>query len=266
MNASIPSSELPLFDQLREIMRTLHDPVQGCAWDVQQTFATIAPYTIEEAYEVQDAILRGDRTALCAELGDLLLQVMFHSQMAEEEGSFTLDDVVRGIIEKMIRRHPHIFGSDAMRDAESQAQAWEAHKAQERRNAGHSSLMDDVPRNLPALVRAHKLQKRAAHVGFDWATITPVWEKVHEELAELHEAHISRNHAHTHEELGDLLFVLVNLAHHMGCAPDDALHAANHKFEQRFRAMEAMAHSEGTSLANESLTQQEARWQKVKRL
>jgi nucleoside triphosphate diphosphatase len=254
------------FDQLTEIMRRLRDPERGCPWDVQQNFTSIAPYTLEEAYEVVDAIERGDMTALRAELGDLLLQVMFHAQMAAEAGHFTVEDVVNGIAEKMLTRHPHVFGEAEIADANAQTQAWEALKAQERQTAGQSSSMDDVPLALPTLVRAHKLQKRAAHVGFDWPEIQQVADKVEEEWQEVSEAMQANDKDAVEEEIGDLLFVLVNLARHAGTTADVALRRANAKFEQRFRAMEQLAQDEGNMFASLSLQAQEALWQRVKLL
>ncbi len=255
----------PPINQLRALMRRLRDKEHGCPWDVEQDFASIAPYTLEEAYEVIDAIERGDMDDLRGELGDLLLQVVFHSQMAEEAGHFTFDDVAQSITDKMIARHPHVFGDANARDAQSQTDAWEAQKQQERSQAGHASQLDNVPTALPSLIRAHKLQKRAAQIGFDWPTPQDVLEKTHEELGEVIEAMEEQNTAHIQEEIGDLLFVIANLARKHGFRADDALRAANRKFEQRFRYMEQAARDEGEALEGESLEHMEARWLEAKK-
>jgi ATP diphosphatase len=254
------------FDQLTDIMRRLRDPERGCPWDREQTFATIAPYTLEEAYEVVDAIERNDMRGLCAELGDLLLQVVFHAQMAAEAGHFTVEDVAQGIAEKMLTRHPHVFGEAEIATAAAQTQAWEMHKAKEREEAGQSSHMDDVPLALPAHARAHKLQKRAAQTGFDWPEMQQVADKVEEEWREVCEAMQAGDVDAIEEEMGDLLFVLVNLARHMGTTADAALRRANTKFETRFRAMERLASAEGRHFASLDLEAQEALWQRVKAL
>ncbi|MFL6777262.1 MAG: nucleoside triphosphate pyrophosphohydrolase [Sphingomicrobium sp.] len=221
---------MPL-ERLREIMRRLRDPASGCEWDTVQTFETIAPYTIEEAYEVADAIARKDMEALADELGDLQLQVVFHAQMAEEAGLFTLEDVLAGICDKMERRHPHIFG-----DAEHGGHhLWEIIKAEERSSNPDKSALAGVALALPALERAAKLQRRAARVGFDWADVSGPRAKIDEELAELD---AETEHDRKLEELGDLLFAVVNLARHLNVEPETALREANHKFEKRFRAIE----------------------------
>jgi ATP diphosphatase len=221
---------MPL-ERLREIMRRLRDPVSGCEWDTVQTFATIAPYTIEEAYEVADAIARDDMDALADELGDLQLQVVFHSQMAEDEGHFTIEDVIERICDKMERRHPHIFG-----DAEHGGHhLWEKIKADERASDPDKSALAGVALALPALERAAKLQRRAARVGFDWPDVSGPRAKIDEELAELD---AESEHPRMLEELGDLLFAVVNLARHLNIEPEAALREANCKFEQRFRAIE----------------------------
>lgn len=241
--------------RLLQIMVRLRDPDHGCDWDKAQSFATIAPYTIEEAYEVADAIERGDMADLRGELGDLLLQVVFHARMAEEAGDFTFDDVARAICSKMESRHPHIFGDQA---GTMTAARWEDIKAVEREQDGASSAMDGVARALPALLRAEKLQKRAARHGFDWPDTEGPADKVREEMAELAEA----GAADKIEEAGDLLFAAVNLVRAYGIAPEDALRSANDKFERRYRAMEALADGEFASL---DLDAQEALWQQVKR-
>jgi len=235
-------------------MARLRDTTHGCEWDTAQTFATIAPYTIEEAYEVADAIARGDMADLRGELGDLLLQVVFHARMAEEAGHFAFDDVARAICDKMEARHPHIFGDQA---GTMTTARWEDLKAAERTQAGAQSAMDGVARALPALLRAEKLQKRAARDGFDWPDTEGPAAKVAEEMAELKEA----DAAHKAEEAGDLLFAAVNLVRAYGIAPEDALRAANDKFERRYRAMEALA----DDFATLDLDAQEALWQEVKR-
>jgi ATP diphosphatase len=252
--------ETPL-DRLLAIMARLRDPVSGCEWDRAQSFATIAPYTIEEAYEVADAIERQDLHALRDELGDLLLQVVFHARMAEEAGHFAFQDVAAAISAKLETRHPHIFG-DMADDGQGQTRRWEALKAAEREAKGATSALDGVALALPALMRAEKLQKRAARVGFDWPDPTGPAEKVREELQELAEA----DDASRPEEAGDLLFAAVNLVRAHGVAPEDALRAANAKFETRFRAMEAMAAAQSVNFAALDLDSQEELWRAVKAL
>ena len=237
-------------------MARLRDPVSGCEWDRAQNFATIAPYTIEEAYEVADAIQREDLHALRDELGDLLLQVVFHSRMAEEAGHFGFQDVAASISDKMEARHPHLFG-EAADDGHAREARWERIKAEERAAKGTSGVLDGVALALPALLRAEKLQKRAARVGFDWPDAQGPAEKLREEMAELAEASPDKRV----EEAGDLLFAAVNLVRAYGVAPEDALRAANAKFERRFRAMEALA----PDFAGLSLDAQEELWQAVKR-
>ncbi|PWE17829.1 nucleoside triphosphate pyrophosphohydrolase [Marinicauda salina] len=250
--------------RLLAIMARLRDPETGCPWDVEQTFATIAPYTIEEAYEVADAIERGDMEELRGELGDLLFQVVFHSRMAEEAGAFAFDDVARAIADKMIRRHPHVFGAAEERDAESQTRAWEAQKAEERAARGHESILEDVPHALPALMRAEKLTKRAARVGFDWPDAERVFDKLDEETDELRGAIESGDQDHVAEELGDLLFVCANLARTLGVDPEDALRGANSKFERRFKSVERDLKSAGRRAEDASLDEMEALWVKAK--
>ena len=241
--------------RLLAIMAKLRDPTHGCDWDRAQDFASIAPYTIEEAYEVADAIEREAWQELRGELGDLLLQVVFHSRMAEEAGLFTFDEVARSICDKMENRHPHIFGCET---GTMDTVRWEDLKARERTAAGSSSAMDGVARALPALLRAEKLQKRAAREGFDWPDPAGPEAKVIEEMEELRGA----DKAHRLEEAGDLLFAAVNLVRAWGVPPEDALRAANDKFERRFRGMEALADGEMSAL---DLDAQEALWQAVKR-
>ncbi len=252
-----PPAAQAALSRLLAIMARLRDPECGCEWDIAQSFATIAPYTIEEAYEVADAIAREDMPALQDELGDLLLQVVFHARMAEEAGHFAFADVAEAISDKMTARHPHIFGGQA--DDRPKEERWEAIKAAERAGKGAQSALDGVALALPALMRAEKLQKRAARVGFDWPDIEGPAEKLREETAELLDAATPKERA---EEAGDLLFSAVNLVRAMGVAPEDALRAANGKFERRFRAMEALADGRFADL---TLGEQEALWQAVKK-
>lgn len=243
-------------NRLLAIMARLRDPERGCEWDVAQTFETIAPYTIEEAYEVADAIERGDMDDLRGELGDLLLQVVFHARMAEEDDQFSFEDVAKAISDKMETRHPHIFGDEA---GVMDGPRWEDLKAAERASTGSQSAMDGVARALPALMRAQKLQKRAARDGFDWPDKQGPAEKLAEEAAELREAETTQ---HQFEEAGDLLFAAVNLVRAYGIAPEDALRAANAKFERRYRGMENLADGGFSKL---EIEQQEALWQRVKK-
>ena len=248
-------SASPNLDRLIAIMAQLRDPQHGCEWDRVQTFATIAPYTIEEAYEVADAIARNDLSDLREELGDLLLQVVFHARMAEEAGNFTFDDVAATIVAKLEARHPHIFGAATARES------WESIKAQERAAKGATSAMDGVAGALPALLRAEKLQRRAARDGFDWPDTEGPAAKLVEELDELAAA---ADQAQRIEEAGDLLFAAVNVVRSHDVTPEDALRAANAKFERRYRAMECMAAERGEVFAALSLEAQEALWQAVK--
>lgn len=246
-------------DRLLRIMARLRDPVSGCEWDRAQNFATIAPYTIEEAYEVADAIARGDMADLRGELGDLLLQVVFHARMAEEAGLFAFKDVAASIADKLEARHPHIFGDG---DAHpNQTERWESLKQAERAANGATGALDGVALSLPALMRAEKLQKRAARVGFDWPDPSGPAAKVSEELAELEQAGTIEERL---SEAGDLLFAAVNAVRAHGIAPEDALRAANAKFERRFRAMEELAAGKGIEFASLTLDQQEELWQQVK--
>lgn len=248
----------PALSRLLAIMARLRDPRSGCEWDVAQTFATIAPYTIEEAYEVTDAIERGDMAALREELGDLLLQVVFHARMAEEAGLFAFDDVAASISDKMETRHPHIFG-DAADEGQSREVRWERLKAEERAGKGAGGALDGVALALPALMRAEKLQKRAARVGFDWPDVAGPVAKVLEEIEEIASAPTPEARI---EEAGDFLFAAANLVRAYGIAPEEALRAANAKFERRFGAMEALAEGRFATL---SLDEQEELWQAVKR-
>jgi ATP diphosphatase len=255
-------------DDLLAIMARLRDPQGGCPWDLQQDFSTIAPYTIEEAYEVADAIDRQDWHDLRDELGDLLLQVVFHAQMAKEAGLFDFADVAHAISDKMIRRHPHVFGDVSYDDVEAQKEAWEAIKAEERAAKGErhdDSALAGVSRGLPEWKRALKLQQRAAKVGFDWPNAQPVLDKLAEEIEEVREEFAAgADKARLQDEIGDALFVLVNLARHADVDFSQALRHANAKFERRFRAMEKIALEEGKPLAERELEAQEALWQRVK--
>lgn len=256
-------------DALLAIMARLRDPERGCPWDVEQTFASIAPYTLEEAYEVADAIERGDLGDLKDELGDLLLQVVFHSQMAAEARAFSFADVVEAICSKMIRRHPHVFGDATVASADAQTTAWEEHKRRERAERGPAAggLLGDVPIALPALVRALKLQKRAASVGFDWRERAPIMAKLAEEIGELNEAiDAGAPRAKLTDELGDILFVVANLARHLGVDPEEALRATNAKFVRRFAHVEAAVAASGRKLGEASLAEMDAAWDEAKRL
>ncbi|MEQ9038393.1 MAG: nucleoside triphosphate pyrophosphohydrolase [Silicimonas sp.] len=251
--------------RLLEVMRRLRDPEIGCPWDIEQDFRSIAPYTIEEAYEVADAIERQDWSDLEGELGDLLLQVVYHGQMGAEAGHFDFDSIARNVTGKMIDRHPHIFG-DENRDksAEQQTRDWEAAKAAERAKRDAKGVLDDVALGLPALMRAVKLQKRAARVGFDWPEAGAVLDKIVEETAELVEARDRGDKAHLHEEFGDLLFVMANLARHLGVDPEDALRDANAKFTRRFRAIEAALAARNRRPDQSSLEEMDALWDEAK--
>jgi ATP diphosphatase len=252
-------------EQLLAIMRRLRDPETGCPWDVEQTYATIAPYTIEEAYEVADAIERGAMAELRGELGDLLLQVVFHSQIAEEEGEFSFTDVADEVASKMISRHPHVFGDESRdKSADQQTVDWEKVKAAERAAKGATGVLDDVAVGLPALLRAVKLQKRAARVGFDWPSTDQVLAKMQEEAAELVEARDTLGPEEVAEEMGDLLFVMANLARHMGVDPEAALRGANAKFTRRFKSIEAALAANGKTPTESDLEEMDALWDAAK--
>ncbi|KAB7619575.1 nucleoside triphosphate pyrophosphohydrolase [Alkalilimnicola sp. S0819] len=256
-------------DELRQIMRRLRDPRGGCPWDLEQDFHSIAPYTLEEAYEVADAIQRGDMGDLREELGDLLFQVVYHAQMAEEAEHFDFDQVARGIARKLVRRHPHVFGEARETDAASQTRSWEAIKAAERAEKGEAaspSALDGVTLALPGLQRAVKLQRRAARVGFDWDEALPVLDKIREETAEV-EAEIRAGAPRelVEEELGDLLFACANLARHMDIDPEAALRRSNAKFERRFRAVEAEFAHRGQDMREVTLAELDKVWEQVKR-
>lgn len=252
-------------DRLLDIMAILRDPVRGCAWDKEQTFATIAPFTIEEAYEVADAIEHGDMAALKDELGDLLFQVVFHAQMAQDQNAFGFDDVASAISDKMVRRHPHVFADADDRDADGQVVAWEATKAEERAAKGHESVLDGVARALPPMTRALKLQNRAARVGFDWAEPSDVLAKIDEEVSEItHEISIDAPAERLEDEMGDVLFACVNLARKLKIDPEQALKRANAKFDRRFRHIENELNKAGRQPQDATLDEMEALWVQAK--
>jgi len=272
--------------RLLDIMAALRHPEHGCPWDRAQSFATIAPYTIEEAYEVADAIARRDFAALPDELGDLLFQVVYHARMAQEEGSFAFADIARGIADKMVRRHPHVFprvnprdqsagawpggrlgatARDTARDVGAQTEAWEEQKRAERLARAQTGSLAGVPACLPALTRAAKLTTRAARLGFDWPDAAAVLEKLDEEIGELRAELPERDPTRLADEVGDLLFVLANLARKLNLDPETCLHQANQKFERRFGAMEQLIEAKQLTLAETSLAEMEAAWQQVKR-
>jgi len=249
-------------------MSQLRDPNTGCAWDLKQNFASIAPYTIEEAYEVADAIARNNLPDLQEELGDLLLQVVFHSQMAQEQAAFGFDDVANGIVAKLIRRHPHIFSNAKFDSPEDVKAAWEAEKARERAEKNRSdddSALAGVAVALPALTRADKMQQRAARVGFDWPDVRPVWDKLSEEINEVREAVASDNTSAVEDEIGDLLFTVVNLARHLSIDPEVSLTRSTAKFEKRFRRVEQLAASQNNELNTLDLPALDALWDRAKK-
>ncbi len=267
----IDESDLIVNDQngglprLLEIMRRLRDPKSGCPWDIEQDFKSIAPYTIEEAYEVADAIERNAMDELPGELGDLLLNVVYHAQMGAETGSFDFNDVMRGVCDKMVHRHPHVFGAETRdKSAEQQVQDWEKIKADERADKQESSVLDGVAVGLPGLTRAVKLQNRAARVGFDWPETDMVLDKIVEEAAELVEARDQFSQTEIEEEFGDLMFVIANLARHLKVDPETALRKANAKFTRRFNAVEAELAQRGSSPAQSDLDEMDALWNTVK--
>lgn len=256
--------------RLIKVMARLRDPESGCPWDIEQTFETIAPYTIEEAYEVAEAIAQQDMPALKEELGDLLLQVVYHARMAEEDGSFDFDSVAKTIADKMIRRHPHVFGDDSVATADAQTANWETQKAAERAKKAEAggqrpSAIDGVPLPLPALTRAEKLTKRAARVGFDWPDVEQVFDKLAEEIGEL-QAEIDNGAPadRLEDELGDMLFCIANLGRHLKVDPEEALRRTNRKFERRFRAVEDSFATEDRDITDTSLEEMEERWQAAK--
>ena len=249
-------------ERLLYIMRRLRDPKSGCPWDIEQTFETIAPYTIEEAYEVADAIKRGDMNDLKGELGDLLLQTVYHTSIGEEEGHFTFNSVADGISDKMVARHPHIFGNESReKSSEQQILDWETIKAAERATIAQTGALDGVARGLPAFTRAVKLQNRAARVGFDWPKVEQVLDKVAEEITELKDATTQKNR---HEEFGDLMFVMANLARHLRIDPEQALHDSSNKFINRFRYVELKLKSSGKTPIQSNLQEMDALWDEAK--
>ena len=252
-------------ERLLEIMRRLRDPDTGCPWDIEQDFDSIAPYTIEEAYEVADAIQRRDWPELEGELGDLLLQSVYHTQMGAEAGLFSFQSVVRNISNKMVARHPHVFGDESRdKSAEQQTRDWEAIKAAERAGKAQRGTLDGVAIGLPALLRAYKLQKRAARVGFDWPSTDDVIAKIAEEAAELVEARDTLSQNEIEEEFGDMLFVMANLGRHLGIDPEAALRAANAKFTRRFEGVEMKLAERGKTPADSDLAEMDALWDAVK--
>ncbi|MET0272922.1 MAG: nucleoside triphosphate pyrophosphohydrolase [Phenylobacterium sp.] len=265
MPAPAPPGDLRPIDRLIAIMARLRDREAGCPWDIEQTFATIAPYTVEEAYEVADAIERGDLADLKDELGDLLLQVVFHARMAEELGQFAFEDVARAINDKMIRRHPHVFGDETYESLAHQKQGWDQLKAAEREKKGRpESLLDDVPVGLPALTRAVKLSKRAAGVGFVWPTVEKVIEKLHEEVGELLDEIRAGDLEKARQEMGDVLFVVANLARTLEVDPEDALRFTNAKFARRFRFIEQRLAERGKTPDQSDLAEMDALWDEAK--
>ena len=262
----VETEALAQLDRIIDIMRRLRDPESGCPWDVEQDFSTIAPYTIEEAYEVADAVQREDTNDIRDELGDLLLQVIFQSRIAEEAGLFTLADVARSISDKMIDRHPHVFGDEDRPQIEEQSGRWEAIKAAERAKRGKTGVLDDIAAGLPPMLRALKLQKRAARVGFDWTRMDDIIDKLHEETAELR-SEVARDKVDQDrviDEVGDVLFVAVNLARRAGVDPETALMGCNSKFEQRFRYIEKESEKNGNSIHDLTLDEMESLWQEAK--
>jgi len=261
------ASPLPALAAAIDVMANLRTPVTGCPWDLEQTFETIAPYTIEEAYEVSDAISRGSIADFKSELGDLLFQVLFQSRIAEEKGLFDIGDVASGLVEKMIQRHPHVFGDQHIPTADAQLVNWETIKAQERAAKLHDdpSILADVPLAFPALIRAEKLTKRAARVGFDWASIDDVMAKLAEEIGETQEAISEGDVDHIAEEIGDVLFVISNLARKLKVDPEQALRGTNAKFERRFRWVEAALRDRGKTPDQSNLAEMDALWNAAKR-
>lgn len=254
----------PAITRLLAVMAALRNPVSGCPWDREQDFISIAPYTVEEAYEVTDAIMKNDPAALRDELGDLLFQIVYHAQMAAERGWFDFEAVAVGITEKMIRRHPHVFAGADARDAEQQAAGWAMDKSRERAARAETGVLDGIATTLPALLRAKKLTTRAARVGFDWPDAQAVLDKLDEEIAELRAELADRNRDRIEDELGDIFFVLANLARKLGCDGEASLARANEKFERRFRAVETALTAAGTTPDQAGLDEMERLWQAIK--
>lgn len=254
-------------ERLLGIMQSLRDPDKGCPWDKKQTFETVVPHTLEEAYEVADAIENGDMAELEGELGDLLFQVVFYAQLGREEGLFDFESIAKAMCDKLVRRHPHVFSDVTLDTDEAIKKNWEKLKQQERqtKNQENTSLLDDLPRSFPALSLAQKMQKRVGRHGFDWPDVGGVIEKLEEEVAELKEAISNNDIAHMEEELGDVLFSCVNLSRHLKLDPEAALRKSCRKFEQRFRALETLIDNDGLSIDSASLEQLEAAWQKAKK-
>lgn len=253
--------------RLLEVMRVLRDPEEGCSWDIEQDFASIAPYTIEEAYEVADAIERQDWSELKNELGDLLLQTVYHTQIASEAALFTFDDVANAISDKMVARHPHVFGAESRdKSAEQQTADWESIKATERATKSKQGVLEDVALALPALMRAAKLQKRAARVGFDWPNISQVLDKIQEETQELVEAKKTLTQTEVVEEYGDLMFVMVNLGRHLKVDAEEALRGANMKFTRRFQYIENELARQGLSPEKSNLNDMDRLWNDAKKV
>ncbi|HBO37810.1 MAG TPA: nucleoside triphosphate pyrophosphohydrolase [Pasteurellaceae bacterium] len=249
------------------LIAKLRDPNGGCPWDLKQDYHSMIPCLLEESYEVVDAIQQQNPTNLREELGDLLLQVVFFSQLATEEQKFTFDDVVNDVTEKIIRRHPHVFGDKTATNEQEALQNWNAIKAEEHKDKAHRSVLDNIPHAFPALMRAEKLQKRCAKIGFDWNTLAPVIAKIEEELEEVKQE-INRPHfkqARVEEEIGDLLFAIVNLSRHLKCQPEEALRQANHKFERRFRAIEEKLWQQNKDVHEASLVEMDLLWDEVKK-
>ncbi|MFZ7266976.1 nucleoside triphosphate pyrophosphohydrolase [Avibacterium avium] len=249
-----------------QLIAQLRNPNGGCPWDLKQTYHTMIPCLLEESYEVVEAIEQQNTANLREELGDLLLQVVFFSQLAKEDKLFTFDDVVNEVAEKILRRHPHVFGEEKAHNEQEALSHWNKIKAQEHKNNAHDSILDNIPHAFPALMRAEKLQKRCAKVGFDWDNLQPVFAKVQEELQEVQAELESPQQAQDkiEEELGDLLFAVVNLSRHLHCSAEEALRKANQKFERRFRQLETLAQQQGKSLQNSTLQELDALWDKVK--
>ncbi|MGE0650405.1 MAG: nucleoside triphosphate pyrophosphohydrolase [Alphaproteobacteria bacterium] len=270
MTTDPPDKNLPPIRRLIEVMARLRDPNCGCPWDLEQSFATIAPYTIEEAYEVAEAIASGDRDALKDELGDLLFQVVYYAQMSREDGGFDFDAIAVHEVDKMTRRHPHVFGNVDVADAAAQTRNWEAQKAAERAAKGEAgkppaSVLDGIARALPALIRAEKLTKRAARVGFDWPTVAEVIAKIEEELAETaHEVAQDGSRERLEDEIGDLLFAVANLARKLEIDPEAALRGTNDKFIRRFNYIEAELRARGKSPMESNLDEMDALWNAAK--